>query len=157
MIHYQLRCGQGHEFDSWYKDSAAFEELSRRGLLECPQCGDPSVSRALMAPALASGRRDVIPPPPRQSPATPARAPAGPAVGGKIPDQVRAMLQRLRAEVERNCDYVGPRFAEEALRIHHGEAEPRGIYGETTPDQAEALAEEGVRFSRIPWVGPAES
>lgn len=77
-------------------------------------------------------------------------------MGGKIPDQVRAMLQRLRSEVERNCDYVGERFAEEALRIHRGEAEPRGIYGETSSDQAETLSEEGVRFARIPWVGPAE-
>lgn len=154
MIHYQLRCGQGHEFDGWYKDSAAFETLARARLLECPHCGDQGVVRALMAPAVATDRR---PEPPAPAPAPVASPPQPPgAVGGKMPDQVRAMLQRLRSEVERNCDYVGPRFAEEALRIHRGEADARGIYGETSPEQAEELAEEGVKFSRVPWVGPAD-
>jgi hypothetical protein len=73
-----------------------------------------------------------------------------------MPDHVRAVLQRLRAEVERTCDYVGAQFADEALRIHRGEADARGIYGETTPEQAEALAEEGVDISRIPWVSRAD-
>jgi hypothetical protein len=77
-------------------------------------------------------------------------------VAGRLPDHVRAALQRLRGEIERNCDYVGPRFAEEARRIHKGESEARGIYGETTPEQAEALAEEGIDFSRVPWVPRAD-
>jgi hypothetical protein len=173
MIHYQLRCSQAHEFDGWYRDSAAFDELARRKLLECPHCGDQQVTRALMAPALSSGRKDPVAaqlPAPASAPPVPGPAagitapgttnvPAGPApaaVGGKMPDQLRAMLQRLRAEVEKNCDYVGERFADEALRIHRGETEARGIYGETSAEDAEALAEEGVRFARIPWVGPAE-
>lgn len=161
MIHYQLRCSQGHEFDGWYKDSAAFDELARRRLLECPHCADQDIARALMAPALGSGSKEPpapsVPAPAPQ--ATPQAAPpaAPTAMGGRIPDQLRAMLQRMRAQVEKNCDYVGPRFAEEALRIHRGESEARGIYGETSSEQAEALAEEGVRFARIPWVGPAES
>ncbi len=74
-----------------------------------------------------------------------------------MPDHLRAMLQKLRAEVEKTCDYVGGAFAEEARRIHHGEVERRGIYGETTPDQAEALADEGIEISSIPWVRRAES
>jgi hypothetical protein len=73
-----------------------------------------------------------------------------------MPDHVRALLQRLRAEVERKCDYVGPQFAEEARRIHKGEAAPRGIYGETTPEQAESLADEGIEVNRIPWVPRAD-
>ena len=79
------------------------------------------------------------------------------AVAGEgVPDQVRAMLQKLRAEVERNCDYVGEGFAEEARRIHKGEADARGIYGEATPDEAEALAEEGIEVAKIPWVPRAD-
>ncbi len=78
------------------------------------------------------------------------------AVAGPMPDHVRAMLQRARAEIEKTCDHVGDRFAEEALRIHRGEAKPRGIYGDATPEQAESLAEEGVAISRIPWVPRAE-
>jgi hypothetical protein len=75
---------------------------------------------------------------------------------GRMPAQMLAMLQRMRAEVEKHCDYVGPGFAEEARRIHRGESDKRGIYGETTPEQAEALAEEGIEVSRIPWVPRAD-
>ena len=73
-----------------------------------------------------------------------------------MPDHLRAMLQRVRAEIERTCDYVGAEFAEEARRIHNGASERRGIYGETTPDQAEALAEDGIEVARIPWVPRAD-
>jgi hypothetical protein len=73
-----------------------------------------------------------------------------------VPDQVRAVLQRLRAEIERTSDYVGPEFADEARRIHRGESEKRNIYGESTPEQAEALAEEGIQVARIPWVPRAD-
>jgi hypothetical protein len=74
----------------------------------------------------------------------------------RLPDHMRAMLQRLRAEVEKNCDYVGEQFADEARRIHRGESDVRGIYGETTPEQAEALADEGIEVNRIPWVPRAD-
>ena len=73
-----------------------------------------------------------------------------------MPAQMIAMLQRIRAHVEKNCDYVGPAFAEEARKIHRGEAEERGIYGETTPDEAETLAEEGIEIHSVPWVPPAD-
>jgi len=163
MIHYDLRCSQDHEFDGWFKDSASFERQARRGLVACPVCGDVKTSRALMAPAVAT-RRAAAPavetpappaPPASPAPASPATAEAG-TVGGRMPDNVRAALQRLRAEVEKHCDYVGPQFAEEARKIHRGESEQRGIYGETSPEQAEALAEEGIGVSRIPWVPRAD-
>jgi len=67
-----------------------------------------------------------------------------------------SMLQRMRAEVEKNCDYVGPGFAGEARKMHRGESEYRGIYGETTEEQAESLAEEGISVARIPWVPRAD-
>ncbi len=158
MIHYQLRCSQDHEFDGWFKDSAAFEAQAARGLVECPVCGDVKVDRALMAPALGRHGADRAPAPeaaPAPAQAAPSPPPAA-AVAGRLPDHLRAALQRLRGEIERNCDYVGPRFAEEARRIHKGESEARGIYGETTPEQAEALAEEGIEFSSIPWVPRAD-
>jgi hypothetical protein len=155
MIHYQLRCTQGHEFDGWFKDSATFEKQAARGLVECPACGDAAVSRALMTPALGS-RRPVSPAtsPPQAEPHNPPSPPAN--TSSQLPDQVRAVLQRLRNEVERNCDYVGPRFADEARRMHRGESDRRAIYGETTLTEAEALDEEGITYSRIPWVPRAE-
>lgn len=145
MIHYQLRCGQDHAFDGWFKDSAAFDAQAARGLVACPECGDTAVNRALMAPAVARTRATID-----QSGQT------QPEKAAILPDAVRAGLQRLRAEVEKRCDYVGGDFAEEARRIHRGESERTGIYGESTPDQAEALAEEGIEVARIPWLPRAD-
>jgi len=155
MIHYDLRCAQDHTFDGWFKDSAAFDRLAKRGMLECPHCGDVSVERALMRPAVPKKGRENLPVPvaPPQPPAPQAAAVAA----GPMPAQMRAMLQRMRTEVEKHCDYVGPNFAEEARKMHRGESEKRGIYGETSSEQAESLAEEGIEFSRIPWVPPADA
>jgi hypothetical protein len=148
MIHYNLRCDEGHEFDSWFNSSASFEKQAKRNLLECPHCGSAQVERALMTPSVPRKGRITADPP--------AAKPVPAVAGQPIPDQVRAMLQKLRAEVEKNCDYVGDTFAEEARKIHHGETDARAIYGETSAEEAEALAEEGVTFSRIPWVNRAD-
>ncbi len=158
MIHYKLRCAAGHEFDGWFQDSAGYEKLAAAGLVECTHCGSAEVERALMAPAVVSSRRKAAPPPEARPAEVPPAAPAGAPrmAAGPMPAQILAMLQRLRAEVEKSCDYVGPDFAEEARRIHNGEAEARGIYGEATDAEAEALAEDGIEVSRLPWVPRAD-
>jgi len=178
MIHYQLRCSRHHEFDGWFRDSAAFAKQAAAKLVECPECGDVAVSRALMAPSLGrKGNAKAKAAPPvidqqgagqqgagQQGADQQSRAAAGPAglarpaepVGAAMPDQLRAMLQKLRAEVETQCEHVGPRFAEEARAIHNGESQARGIYGQATPEQAEALAEDGIEVARIPWVPRAD-
>jgi hypothetical protein len=173
MIHYDLRCGEGHTFDSWFRSSAAFDQQAAAGLVDCPFCASTSVTRAIMAPRLNRGAAA----PPQEKGASGdqavaakalsapggggAVAPAGQEVAASvppaIPDEVRAVLQRLRAEVEQRCDYVGGRFADEARAMHHGEQPRRSIYGETTPDEAEVLAEEGIEVARIPWVPRADS
>lgn len=157
MIHYNLRCDEGHEFDSWFNNSASFEKQAKRGLLECPHCGTTKVDRALMTPNVPRKGRITAdaPPPPAATPPVPS-AQALDKVAEHMPDHIRTMLQKLRSEVEKNCDYVGPEFAEEARRIAKGETDPRGIYGETTPEEAEALAEEGIDIARIPWVPRAD-
>lgn len=162
MIHYQVQCANGHGFDGWFRDSAAFDAQVGRGLVECPSCGDTGVRRALMAPAVAKARPALPAPAPvpaaAPEPPSPKPGPAGTVAiaGERLPDHVRAMLQRLRSEVEKHCDYVGEQFADEARRIHRGESNARGIYGETTPEQAEALSEEGIEVNRIPWVPRAD-
>ncbi|MGE0221840.1 MAG: DUF1178 family protein [Acetobacteraceae bacterium] len=156
MIHYQVRCSQGHEFDGWFADSAGFERQAQLGLIECPACGDVKVTRALMAPAVSTREST----PPQQESATPPAPSPGPsapmAAAGPMPALMVAMLQRVRAEVEKNCDYVGSSFAEEARKMHRGESDKRGIYGETTSDEADSLAEEGIEVARIPWVPRAD-
>jgi hypothetical protein len=160
MIHYRLRCAAAHEFEGWFQDSAGFDKLAASGLVECTQCGSTTVARALMAPAVRSSRKKAKPPVVEAPPETlpPAPVPAPPQhVAGPVPAQLMAVLQRMRAEVERHCDYVGPKFAEEARRIHKGESDARGIYGEATPAEAEALADEGIEVAQLPWVKRAES
>ncbi|MGG5812304.1 DUF1178 family protein [Falsiroseomonas sp. CW058] len=162
MIHYQLRCAAGHEFDGWFQDSAGFDRLAGAGLVECTHCGGTQVERALMAPAVVSSRRKAAAPEPPKPAEAPAPAPVPePASGqrlaaGPMPAQLVAMLQKLRAEVEKSCDYVGSDFAEEARKIHNGEAEARGIYGEATEAETEALAEDGIEVARLPWVPRAD-
>ena len=138
MILFKLRCGSGHEFEGWFRDGAAYERQAQRGLIACPDCASKAIEKAPMAPRVARS--------------APAEAPTAPA-----PDQLRQMLQQLRRHVETHCDYVGERFAEEARRIHNGESEARGIYGEASDDEAQSLSEDGIEVARIPWVPPSDA
>lgn len=155
MIHYQLRCSADHSFDGWFKSGDAYDKQVQAGLVSCPECGDTVVNRALMAPAIGRGRVTLD--------QTGAPDPAPPAVdepaeksAAVLPDKVRAVLQKLRAEIERTSDYVGADFADQARRIHRGETERRSIYGESTTAETEALTEEGIQVARIPWVPRAD-
>src|SRR5438045_7298113 len=131
MILFTLRCAGGHEFEGWFRDGDSFEAQQKAGEIACPQCGDAQVEKAVMAPRISRSRDK-----------TPALSPA----------QMRAALVELRRQVETNCDYVGERFAEEARRIHYGEVDPHGIYGEASNEESQALSEEGIEFGRIPWI-----
>jgi len=131
MILFALRCAADHEFEGWFRDGAMFDKQSAGGKITCPRCGNNDVTKAPMAPRVARSRK---------AEATPS------------PAQLRTALQELRRHVETNCDYVGERFAEEARRIHYGESDPRGIYGETSAEDAAGLADEGIEVSRIPWL-----
>lgn len=154
MIHYALKCDGGHAFDGWFASSAAFERQREGGLLECPSCGSGNVDRALMTPALGKARegRQEPPAPPQ---AVPAAEKPGPEPKGYMLDDPRAAELRkafraLREYVETHGVDVGRAFPEEARRIHYGEAEPRGIYGQAAPDEARELIEEGIAILPLP-------
>ncbi len=138
MMSYTLKCSVGHEFEGWFRSSAAFEDQAAKGLLSCPVCGDTGIARAPMAPAVVSGRK-------RDQRAEAAQKQAEQA-------KMMAVLKDMRRKIESDCDYVGPRFAEEARKIHYGETEARGIYGEASAEETSALQEEGIEIARIPWV-----
>jgi len=127
MIRFSLRCKSDHEFEGWFRDNDGFEAQQQAGEIACPECGDTEIEKALMAPAISRGR---------------GKAPA------PTPAQMKAMLLAMRRQVETNCDYVGERFAEEARRIHYGETDPHGIYGEASEDESRELADEGIEFGR---------
>lgn len=140
MIRYDLMCDQGHAFDGWFRDSAAYDAQAARGLVACSVCGSLKVEKQLMAPGISmkSNRR-------AEAPQRMAAGPLDPRAQHMI-----QMMRQMRAEVEKNADYVGDRFAEEARRIHYHEAEKRGIYGEATPDDAKSLIEEGIEVHPLP-------
>jgi hypothetical protein len=146
MILYQLRCAKDHEFDAWFKDGQTCERQLARKTVECPSCGNRKVAKALMAPRIGSAEKK-----------QPVALPAKPVAESQQPMSVMATamrrhLQEVRAQVEANCDYVGDQFADEARKIHYGETESRGIYGEATEEEHQELTEEGVEVARIPWV-----
>lgn len=151
MIRYALVCDNAHEFESWFSTSSSFEEQAARGFVTCPICDSAKVERAVMAPNVA--RTDLGPrsAEPTSEPATPA-APAATSMAlmGEKEVAFREMLVALHKHVTENAEHVGPRFAEEALKIHHGEADSRAIYGEATAEDTKLLHEEGVDFLPLP-------
>jgi hypothetical protein len=166
MIRYALNCDQGHSFESWFANSAAYDKQARRGLVTCPMCGSAKVEKAIMAPNLAANLgfsepadADPRPPTPTQPAPPPPLQPAPmPPIPPKTPvammsaaeRELRHKLKELRDHITKNAHYVGPRFPEEARKIHYGEAEHRSIYGEASPEEAQQLHEEGIEFHPLP-------
>ena len=150
MIRYALHCEHGHEFESWFKNSAAYDRQAKRGLVSCPVCGSAKVEKAIMAPRLAR--------PDAAEPALPAPAPVLAPAPVKAPvammsppeRELRKKLKELRDHITKNASYVGSRFPEEARKIHYGETEHRTIYGEASPEEAEEMHEEGIEFHPLP-------
>ncbi len=154
MICYRLRCASDHSFDGWFRSGTEFDRQASGGLIDCPTCGSASVERALMAPAVVGSSKH----PGRPVAETEILPPSGqPAPAGGMPAVMRALLTRMREEVERTCVHVGAEFADQAVRMHRGEAEKRAIYGETTALEREMLADEGVEVAAIPWIKRADS
>jgi hypothetical protein len=149
VISYTLACDAGHEFESWFASGSAYDAQAKRGLVACPLCGSAKVGKAIMAPAVARKDR-VAAPVPANPQAEASLPPQKVAVLGEGERQLRDMIRALRKHVAENSDYVGRRFPEEARQMHNGEIEHRSIWGEASPDEAKALAEEGVEVHPLP-------
>ena len=133
MIKYTLRCADDHKFEGWFPSSAGYERQAQSGQITCPSCGSVQVSKAVMTPNIATSEKRAV-------------------KGGKpaMPREMAEMIRAVRQHVQDNADYVGPRFAEEARKIHYGEIEPRGIYGEASAADAKALIDDGVAVCPLP-------
>ncbi len=135
MIRYTLRCSHDHEFEAWFRSSADYDRAADADANRCPVCGSAEISKAPMAPAVASTKK-------------------GEKMSLAAPDPrtqvMREALREFRKKVTEGADYVGDKFAEDARKIHYEEVEARGIYGEASPDEAKALAEEGIGFHPLP-------
>ena len=143
MIRYRLKCPKKHEFEAWFKSSTDYDAQAKRRLVSCPSCGSVKITKALMAPNVSTkkGKKSST-----------EMTIANPEAANSTDKQreMMALMRKLRAEVEKNAEYVGPRFAEEARKMHSEEIETRGIYGEATADEAQALADDGIDFYPLP-------
>ena len=148
MIHYALVCDKGHNFESWFPDSAAYDKQAKRKLVTCPHCGTAKVEKAIMAPRLSSSSRK------RKTAGAPAPAAAVEntpvAMISPQEHEFRTKLRELREHLTKNSDNVGTKFSEEARKMHYGETEHRSIYGEATPKDAKELLDEGIEFHPLP-------
>ncbi|MGF6347768.1 DUF1178 family protein [Variovorax sp. W2I14] len=135
-----LRCTHGHGFEGWFASNEAFETQLAGGLVECPVCGDTAIVKLLSAPRLNLGNAKA--PAAEAAPAAPSQAPA------QLSPEARWM--RAVREVIAKTEDVGDRFAEEARKMHYGETEERGIRGQATPEQTEALLDEGIAVMPLP-------
>ena len=136
MIRYTLTCDQGHQFESWFQSSSAFDSLAASGHLSCAVCGSANVERALMAPS--------VPVKGNTKSATPDLS--------KPQSDVETAMTKMRKEVEDNSDYVGMEFAKEARKMHDGDAPERAIYGEAKLDDAKKLIQDGVPVAPLPFM-----
>ena len=134
MIKYNLKCDHEHEFEVWFSKSSDFDEQAPKGLIACPHCSSTKVEKAIMAPNVSTARK--------KADIAEKRA--------KAMTMMNAAANKIRQEIEDNCDYVGDKFADEARAIHYGEKDERGIYGEASPKQASELLEEGIDVAPLP-------
>jgi hypothetical protein len=140
MIAYDLHCGNGHSFEGWFEDRAAFVSQKKKGLIACPFCNDTAIDRLPSKFAIKTSQGF------KPKAAEPREA------------QLLARLSREFSEfVEKNFDNVGCNFAKEALKIHYGAAEPRNIRGVSTQEEEKVLKQEGIEFIKLPIVAPPES
>jgi hypothetical protein len=179
MIKYQLICDLSHEFEGWFQTGAAFDAQNEAGLVTCPVCDSVRVRRALMTPNLASPkrRRDDM----RQLPVAEISHQAGttapssqtasahvaaskPAPSEAVSSQAApsqaalgeaiAQLRQLQRKIKSECRDVGTDFATEVRKMHYGDSESENIYGHSSAEERESLADEGIDIVTLPWLPP---
>jgi hypothetical protein len=153
MIKYALQCDKAHRFESWFPSISSYESQAKRGFVECPHCGSVTVEKQIMAPTVRLGGIRADETPVDVSPAVAPKettAAASLMADSEAAQKLRGMIRELHEQVQANTEDVGTQFADEARKIHYGDAEERGIRGRATAEQTEALAEEGIGFLPMP-------
>lgn len=161
MIRYTLQCEREHGFETWFRDSAAYEQLASGGQIACPTCGSTVVRKALMRPSVVTSRAkrsaattltDQGAAPDPVPPAAPAIDPHPVVLMDERAQKLRAMMREVHRRVTENADDVGRAFATEARAIHDGDAPARSIYGEASRDEVARLLEDGIPLLPMPVI-----
>ncbi len=154
MIVFDLKCDGGHQYEAWFKSSSAYEEQKEAGFVTCPYCDSSNISKAPMAPNIPAKSNQQPEPTPTAKPSNGDKvnqvAAGNNGELGKMIAEAEKFLTGVRKHVEDNFDNVGNNFAEEARKIHYGETEERGIYGESTKEETLELIDEGINVLPVP-------
>lgn len=157
MILYHLKCTCGHDFDAWFRDGATYDRQEKRGQVSCPACASTAVTKAPMAPRIATSRESHGRETQGRDSQLPDAVPSPEMRAREIAREILVAMGKLRKHAEENCEYVGERFADEARAIHDGDAEERGIYGEATIQEAKELYEDDIPVRLLGIKGPKPS
>jgi hypothetical protein len=136
MIKYNLKCSNGHEFKSWFSDSNEFDKLNKKKLLECIYCSSHKIQKSIMAPMISGGKlkKDNMN-----------------LLNEKLLSEKNELL-KIRKYIEKNFEFVGDKFSEKVREVYYDKKTKKTIYGTTTPEERDELAEEGIDLISIPWV-----
>ena len=136
MIKYNLKCSNGHEFISWFSDSLEFDKLNKKKLLECIYCSSKKINKSIMAPMISGGKL---------------KEDSSNLLNEKLSDKKKELLE-IRNYIEKNFEFVGDKFSQKVREVYYDKQTRKTIYGSTTKEEREELAEEGIDLISIPWV-----
>ena len=136
MIKYNLKCSNGHEFKSWFSNSNEFEKLNKKKLLECIYCSSKKIQKSIMAPMVSGGKL---------------KEDSMNLLNEKLSSKKNELLQ-IRKYIEKNFEFVGDKFSQKVREVYYNRETRKTIYGTTTPEERDELAEEGIDLLSIPWV-----
>ena len=136
MIKYNLKCSNGHEFISWFSDSLEFDKLNKKKLLECIYCSSNKINKSIMAPMISGGKL---------------KEDNSNLLNEKLSNKKKELLQ-IRNYIEKNFEFVGDKFSQKVREVYYDKKTRKAIYGSTTKEEREELAEEGIDLISIPWV-----
>ena len=136
MIKYNLKCHNDHEFESWFSNSKEFEKLNKKRLLECIFCSSKKINKSIMAPTILNSKE---------------KDNQNEIINQDFKDEKNKLLN-LRKYIEKNFEYVGKNFGKKVREVYYDKKNKNAIYGTTTPEEREELAEEGIDLLSIPWV-----
>jgi len=136
MIKYNLKCSNGHEFKSWFSDSNEFDKLNKKKLLECIYCSSKKIQKSIMAPMVSGGKL---------------KEDSMNLLNEKLSSKKNELLQ-IRKYIEKNFEFVGDKFSQKVREVYYNKETRKTIYGTTTPEERDELAEEGIDLLSIPWV-----
>ena len=136
MIKYNLKCSNGHEFESWFSHSNEFDKLNKKKLLECIYCSSKKIQKSIMAPMISGGKL---------------KEDSMNLLNEQLSSKKNELLQ-IRKYIEKNFEFVGDKFSQKVREVYYSKENRKTIYGTTTPEERDELAEEGIDLISIPWV-----